>query len=735
MKALRVTLGLALVWLMHIGMVTAENVAEFKNSNDYDRLRAQTSLDENAPYNQSTRIQAHNAFNSKAYAFGINYIDPNHKLSTTDLLEMGIRDINYDVHYILNISSPWPWEWKKKLMLCHAQSSHVGCSGGERYLSEGMEELAVWMEKNPNELVYLSIQDEMEGQHAKAAQIIEDTVGDKVYHPAGATCSAGIPMSMSRREIMDTGKTLVITGKCGAAGGWDHLAFSGIKRESGVGTGTRGGNGNTDIVVNGECFGKFDQDDYDHNSILIYEDSTALGKAFTDTPQISAGDIEFALSCGVNTVGLDQIHPNDDARIDAYLWSWAVGEPNNNNDGQDCLRHNSSGRFYDYRCDNNQYSFGCQNEAGDWYVTNSEGVWDQGNAICTAETDGEYVFSVPVNKVQNERLIEAKFNKSISNLWLNFTDQGVEGQWLTPSANVSINFNERSPQNYGDQTSIGDTSVEDNGATLRLTGNNWQSIELDYVITPNTVVELDFSSSIEAELHGFGFDVDNQYGGYKQRINFAGTQDANDVLAYDNYPMDGSSKHYVVNIGLHDSGYKHHMYFLVDSDANEAGESIFSNVRIYERYDAVINFEDHEILGYAGDDAADGGVSIEDEGATLRMTGNLWRAIEMPRDISVDTVLEFDFSSDSVGEIHGIGFDNNLTSTTSKRFELYGTQDTQDISDFATYSGNGVTHYSIPVGQFYIGEMKYLFFVMDDDAASAGESVFSNVTITDTQAQ
>jgi hypothetical protein len=540
-------------------------------------------------------------------------------------------------------------------------------------------------------------------------------------------------MNMSRREIMDTGKTLVITGKCGAAGGWDHLAFSGIKRRGDIGTGTRGGNANKDVVINGECFGKFDQGDYDHNSILIYEDSTALGRAFTDTPQISAGDIDFALSCGVNTVGLDQIHPNDDARIDAYLWSWAVGEPNNNNGGQDCLRHNSNGRYYDYRCDNNEYSFGCQNKAGDWYVTNGAGIWDEGNATCAAETNGEFNYSVPVNKYQNERLIEAKFDKSISNLWLNFTDQAEEGKWVAPMANVSINFNDYSLQDYGDQTTTDNVSIENDGATLRLAGNSWQSIELDYVITPNTVVELDFSSSIEGELHGFGFDVDDTLGGISKRINFAGTQAAGDVSAYDNYSIDGSSKHYIVNMGLHDSGYKHRMYFLVDNDANEVGESVFSHVKIYERYDHVINFADHDLFGYAGSNADSGGTSVEDDGTTLRMTGNLWRAIAMPRDISVDTVLEFDFSSNTEGEIHGIGFDNNLTNTVSKRFSLYGTQSTDDISDFATYSDNGVTHYRIPVGQFYTGEMKYLFFVMDDDSAEEGESVFSNVTITDIQ--
>ncbi|WDE02438.1 hypothetical protein [Thalassomonas actiniarum] len=729
MNIFRYVIGLTLISLMPSGVAQAESVSEFRNSNDYVRLRAQTSLDENAPFSQATQIQAHNSFNSSAYASGINYIDPNHTLSTTQLLDMGIRSLNFDIHYILNISSPWPWEWQKKLMLCHGQDNHEGCSGGERYLSEGLEELADWLAANPGELVFMYFQDEMEGQYGKAADIIERTVGEYVYHPEGMSCEDGIPVEMSRREILDSGKTLVLNSKCGNAGGWEHLVYNGYKKASGK----SGGGTDNNIVLDHNCFGKYDQADFNSRMITVYEDRTTLGQMFTNTPQISAADIEFALSCGVGQIGMDKIHPNDDARIDALLWSWAQGEPNNNGGEQDCLRHNASGRFYDYRCDNNHYAFGCQNAAGNWYVTDSTSVWDDGNAVCTAETNGEYGFAVPVNKYQNERLMAAKLGKSVDNVWLNFTDQGEEGKWVAPMANISINFAEHTLQPYGDQFTSGQVSVEDEGARLRLTGNNWQSIAVDYVITPNTVVELDFSSAVEGELHGFGFDVDNVYGGYKERINFAGTQDAGDVAAYDNYPGDGATKHYVINIGLHDSGYKHRMYFLVDNDETEVGESVFSNVKIYERYDSQVNFADHELLAYAGDEISSGDVSVEDDGATLRMTGSLWRAIKMPRQIADGTVLSFDFASNAQGEIHGIGFDSDLNNSAENRFSLYGSQDTSDISDFASYSGDGVTRYNIPVGRYYTGEMQYLFFVTDDDAAAAGESVFSNLIISEVQ--
>ena len=56
-------------------------------------------------------------------------------------------------------------------------------------------------------------------------------------------------------------------------------------------------------------------------------------------------------------------------------------------------------------------------------------------------------------------------------------------------------------------------TLEDNGDTLKLEGNGWRKIALPYTITADTVLEFDFKSTEEGEIHAIGFDVDDVVSG------------------------------------------------------------------------------------------------------------------------------------------------------------------------------------------------------------------------------
>lgn len=119
-------------------------------------------------------------------------------------------------------------------------------------------------------------------------------------------------------------------------------------------------------------------------------------------------------------------------------------------------------------------------------------------------------------------------------------------------------------------------------------------------------------------------------------------------------------------------------------------------------------------------------------GKTIFMAGNTWKAIKIDYTITPNTVLEFYFKSTSQGEIHDIGFDDDLTLDSQLRFKLYGFQDTGDALnlDYNNYAGDGqYQHYLIPIGNFLSGLQNYLLFTADDDQFASGNSYFSNIKI------
>ncbi len=53
-------------------------------------------------------------------------------------------------------------------------------------------------------------------------------------------------------------------------------------------------------------------------------------------------------------------------------------------------------------------------------------------------------------------------------------------------------------------------TVEDNGATLHLVGDTRKKIPFPYAVTKNTVIEFDFRSTMQGNVHGIGLDEDDQ---------------------------------------------------------------------------------------------------------------------------------------------------------------------------------------------------------------------------------
>lgn len=127
-----------------------------------------------------------------------------------------------------------------------------------------------------------------------------------------------------------------------------------------------------------------------------------------------------------------------------------------------------------------------------------------------------------------------------------------------------------------------------------------------------------------------------------------------------------------------------------------------------------------------------GSATFSNNGITL--TGNSWKGIDIDYRVTPNTTVSFEFKSNTQGEEHAIGFDNNLSVSNHLRARLYGTQKDVNIEGrFDTYHTNGAfSRFIAPIGKSIANQpfnASYLVVNADDDATAQGDSTFQNISI------
>ena len=149
----------------------------------------------------------------------------------------------------------------------------------------------------------------------------------------------------------------------------------------------------------------------------------------------------------------------------------------------------------------------------------------------------------------------------------------------------------------------------------------------------------------------------------------------------------------------------------------------------------VVNFNNYTIDKF--DNSQDGsggrftGTNISADGTSLTIFGNAWKKIDYSYTLTANTVLSFEFFTDDVSEIAGIGFDDNSNFNGGVfGYQLEGTQNWNGVDQsFNTYeSGDGWVRFDIPIGQDFVGVMNKLVFILDKDSGAQGNSAtFRNI--------
>lgn len=154
-----------------------------------------------------------------------------------------------------------------------------------------------------------------------------------------------------------------------------------------------------------------------------------------------------------------------------------------------------------------------------------------------------------------------------------------------------INFNTYAPTTYDTGQDSGVHDVYDNGATIYISNNGWKGIDYTYNVTSNTVLEFDFKSTIEGEIHYIGFDTDNALPSNKRYMVFGrdAFPDAEVSTDYNTYNSLNDWEHFSIPIGNDFTGNITKIFFTADADVRDNnagyyndGTSFFRNVKIYE---------------------------------------------------------------------------------------------------------------------------------------------------------
>ncbi len=141
-----------------------------------------------------------------------------------------------------------------------------------------------------------------------------------------------------------------------------------------------------------------------------------------------------------------------------------------------------------------------------------------------------------------------------------------------------INFDQTGTSSFSNQDSAANITIQDSGLTASLTDNTWRRTNTRYTITANTVLEFEFQSISQGEIHGIGFDS-NESLTSSQIFQLYGTQN------WGNRDFDYSPSGYTsfsIPVGDFYTGNNMYLVLVNDFDAGSGNTSNFRNVRIFE---------------------------------------------------------------------------------------------------------------------------------------------------------
>jgi hypothetical protein len=403
--------------------------------------RLQTLLNRNLPLTQTTFPATHNSFNSTAYPGLSSTGDPNHTLTIAQQLSLGMEGLELDLHWLPHLLTA-----NFAPVVCHglgASMGHFGCTPQDRHLREVLTEIAKALElpENKGRVIMLDLEDSLAdfsppnsaepsvAGHDQAAALFEQILGNKIYKPIQPEVSipegcTTLPIrSLSKQDVLDAGKQIVLVSGCGVGGQWKKWVFQFDRKQK--------ANDGFDSTTCESDF--FKPEDYTIRFTRLWHDSTQLG-AFTNSSlkAIAAQDVRAMNLCGLHQTSIDRLVLGDE-RLTANIWSWETGFPKKASATRQCVFQAGNGRWQTGDCLTRR-AYACFMPGSEgWRITPGEdrfkGEWQAGRTACKAEGG---TFGLPKSAKQNAKLNEVLNKSGLKDVWINWADgvanAGADGE-------------------------------------------------------------------------------------------------------------------------------------------------------------------------------------------------------------------------------------------------------------------------------------------------------------------
>ena len=165
--------------------VSSKIAARYRHTWLHSAAAFQYRLADALPLRQATWLGTHNSFNSVNDSPTISHTDSNQQLSLSQQLDVDMRALELDVHYLPT---------RGAVVVCHGRGpdeAHFGCTTEPR-LSELLPEIGGWLKEHPSQVLLLYLEDELgdPAGYTETVSVLDSVLGSAIYRPSPAEMTA-----------------------------------------------------------------------------------------------------------------------------------------------------------------------------------------------------------------------------------------------------------------------------------------------------------------------------------------------------------------------------------------------------------------------------------------------------------------------------------------------------------------------------------------------------------------